>query len=256
MPSDNDEVIEILRSFDERLTSIEARLSTGAPGGAPVGSSKPGTLKPSQYGGYAIEFDRTFNSDVESVWKTITDPERMADWYADAKGDVNLGGRLELHFPNSGAVAYAMVTQMEPPNVFEHMWVTGQLEDPAQPMPNEIAARGGTCGDLTLASSTIRYILTAMPERGTRVQMNHYVPLNPRLLGEGVARAARDSKNPVSMTPAPDMVLATWDILMDQLEMAVSNPGIRAMSRSADRSASWAWDRFEDLRRSYQQVVS
>jgi hypothetical protein len=96
-------------------------------------------------------------------------------------------------------------------------------------------------------------VVTPLTERGANLAISHHVPLNPRLIAQPLARATRDM--PVSESPAPEMVLATWRMLMEQLETA-ANPGIRAMARSADRSAGWKWDRFDELPSAYRQFVS
>lgn len=210
-----------------------------------------GLLRLSQHGGYSVEFKRTFHKPIDEVWKTITDPSRLVDWYAEAKVDARKGGKIELRFANSGATAHGIVTNFDPPNVFEHMWVTGEQSRPSQPMPEALAAGGGTCGDLSLAASVIRFALSDEGD-STTLSVSHYVPLNPQLIPGPLAKTRASH---VSEQPAPDMVLATWETLLELLDQAISSPGNRAMSLSADRKGGWPWDSFDARRQQYAEVV-
>jgi len=209
-----------------------------------------------------VEFERSFNSEIEEVWRAITDPTRLIDWYADATIDPQVGGKFEQRFANSGATAYSLITEFDPPRTFAHMWVTGKAGIPTQPIPAPLAVANGTCGDLTLAASVIRYELTHSG-RNTLVKLTHYVPLNPALiptplLNEVAAMDAMETPNRVSKVPAPDMVLATWDIALDLLGRALAQPGTNTMSLTRDEQAdpqtAWPWSEFEERRKAYTNL--
>lgn len=199
-----------------------------------------GMLKVSRYGGYSVEFHRSFDVDTKELWRTLTDPERMVDWYADAEVDPSEGGRMVLRFPNSGGVAYAMITELIPEKVFQHMWVTGSSTDPKQPMPQELRDADYKCGDINTAGSVIRFELSEDHSGGTNLVVQHYVPMNPHLIAGSLSK---DLASCISLTPMPQMVMASWLCLLELLEGAIKNPGNRAMSLTAERSGSWPWDR-------------
>jgi len=220
-----------------------------------------GSLRLSPFGGYTVEFERHYNFRIEDVWRAITEPSRLIDWYAEADIEPRVGGKFEQRFANSGATAHGVIVEYAPPNNFAHMWVTGRSGTPTQPMPAALAAGGGTCGDLTLAASVIRYELTA--GGSTRVILSHYVPLNPELIPTSLARDvaqldATKSAASVSRVPAPDMVLATWDISLEMLGRALANPGTRAMSltreKKDEQQEAWPWAEFDDRRRNYSRL--
>jgi len=227
-----------------------------------------GVIQPRPEGGYLVEFRREFNQSPEELFDALTNPERMVDWYADADIDRRVGGKLELRFANSGAVAHAVVTEFDPPYVFEHMWVTGEQAEPTQPPPEALRVADGTCGTLATAASVIRFDLSESrsgglaPDSwrrrrddaaGTQVVLTHYIPLNPALIPGPLARTRGAG---VSDAPNPDMVLATWDVLLDLLEGAVTQPGSRAMRLSGDRTGEFPWETFGERRGMYAEVVA
>jgi uncharacterized protein YndB with AHSA1/START domain len=219
------------------------------------GKNENGSLRLSPFGGYTVEFERHYDFRIEDVWRTITEPTRLIDWYAEAEIEQRVGGKFEQRFANSGAVAYGVVIEYDPPHNFAHMWVTGQSGSPTQPIPDDLARDDGTCGDLTLAASVIRYALTA--GESTRVNLTHYVPLNPELIPATLSKDVAQSASRVSKTPAPDMVLATWDIGLDLLERALTNPGNRTMSlreKTDEHQAAWPWREFQERRKKYAKL--
>jgi uncharacterized protein YndB with AHSA1/START domain len=226
------------------------------------GRMPDGSLRLSPFGGYTVEFERQFDAKIEDVWRALTDPARLVDWYADTKIEPQLGGKFEQRFANSGATANSLIVEFDPPRVFAHMWVTGKTGSPTQPIPAKLAEGNGTCGDLTLAASVIRYELSG-GTKTTKVKLSHYVPLNPALipssLSKDVSRAAApQTGSRVSKTPAPDMVLATWDIALDLLGRALASPGVKTMSltrgKREDPQTAWPWQEFEDRRKAYTNL--
>jgi uncharacterized protein YndB with AHSA1/START domain len=49
-------------------------------------------------GGWALRFERRLRHSPERVWRALTTPEGLACWLAEAKIDVEPGGRMDLHF--------------------------------------------------------------------------------------------------------------------------------------------------------------
>jgi hypothetical protein len=127
------------------------------------------------------------------------------------------------------------------------------MSEPAQPMPKRLSDRGYTCGDLNTAASIIRWELTEQDESSTALAVSHYIPMNPRLIG-GALKASVPPH--ISVSPAPDMVMASWECLLHLLDGALSNPGNRAMSlNKSERAGDWPWDRHAEVRAKYSAVV-
>jgi uncharacterized protein YndB with AHSA1/START domain len=215
-------------------------------------SDERGVLRVSRYGGYSVEFVRHYKASDETVWKTLTEPDRMIDWYAEAEMEPREGGKLTLRFANSGAIAYAMITEFVPLKVFQHVWITGRMTEPKQPMPMSLAERGYKCGDLNTAGSVIRFELSAGNDGGTKLNVVHYIPMNPHLIAGPLARNVAPT---VSETPAPQMVMASWECLLELLGKAINKPGNRAMSMSGERTEEWPWHRHSEMTAQYAQLV-
>jgi len=45
-----------------------------------------------------VVFDRVYDTDAADLWETLTDPERLARWFARVDGDLREGGRFTIHF--------------------------------------------------------------------------------------------------------------------------------------------------------------
>jgi uncharacterized protein YndB with AHSA1/START domain len=58
----------------------------------------------------------------EEVWDALTDPERLADWFAnDVELDLRLGGRARFRWDN-GEERCATVTELEPGERLAFAW--------------------------------------------------------------------------------------------------------------------------------------
>jgi uncharacterized protein YndB with AHSA1/START domain len=258
----------LVGSLQQRVAAIEERIreletpdedvrEPNGNGEVPVGGGREGVMRLRPHGGYQVQFERHFDQPIEEVWRTITEPNRLSDWLADADVDFQEGGKIELRFANSGSVTQGIVTEVEPPNVFEYFWITAQSNNASQPIPTDLAAGNGTCGDNTLAGSRIRFELARSQGGNTVLTLTHTVPLNPDLIPNPVMRAAwaGPARRAEEEKPKPDMVLAAWETHLDLLEGALRNPGNRTMSRAGRRSGDWPWDGFEERRNRYAQTI-
>jgi uncharacterized protein YndB with AHSA1/START domain len=79
-------------------------------------------------GGYVLRFERQLKHSVEKVWAALTQPERIADWLAQAEIELVPGGKLMLQFENTGSVILGQVKRVEPPHLFEYIWNSPQAE--------------------------------------------------------------------------------------------------------------------------------
>jgi uncharacterized protein YndB with AHSA1/START domain len=49
----------------------------------------------------AIRMEDRFDTDADDLWSALTDPQRLARWIADVKGDLRLGGTFQARFTSS-----------------------------------------------------------------------------------------------------------------------------------------------------------
>lgn len=85
--------------------------------------------------GYVARFERHLNHPVEEVWSTLTRPEKLANWFADAVVDLKVGGTVELTFKPMGNTVSCTITEMEPGSVLAYTWGNDQLRWELVPEP-------------------------------------------------------------------------------------------------------------------------
>ena len=70
-----------------------------------------------------IVFRRRYRRPVEKVWAALTVPERLTDWFAEAKVDrMAVGGVIELYFTGADYRSLARITDFEPPRTIAWTW--------------------------------------------------------------------------------------------------------------------------------------
>jgi len=70
-----------------------------------------------------IVFHRRYRKPVEKVWAALTVPERLTDWFAEAKLDrLEVGGTFELYFTGAEYRSLATITEVDPPRVIAWTW--------------------------------------------------------------------------------------------------------------------------------------
>ena len=67
-----------------------------------------------------VELVRLYPFAIEKVWQAITDPELVAQWFADFTIDPIEGGRIELNFGK--VLVTGSIKTMMPPYVFSYTW--------------------------------------------------------------------------------------------------------------------------------------
>lgn len=94
--------------------TVEEVNTTGAAGTAPAAD---GTIIV-QNGRQTVRFERTTEHPIEHVWRTLTEPELIAYWLADAQElDLVPGGRLNFVCPGTGDEgAEGTVGVVDPPH--------------------------------------------------------------------------------------------------------------------------------------------
>ena len=63
---------------------------------APGPSRILGSLR-SEDGKGVVRIEHSYDSDVDDLWSAITDPARLAGWYAQVDGDLRPGGELHIY---------------------------------------------------------------------------------------------------------------------------------------------------------------
>lgn len=68
-----------------------------------------------------LRYERRYDRPVETVWKALTEPARLADWMGEAQVDPYVGGRYELFIDTPQPMRGRVVT-WQPPQLLEFSW--------------------------------------------------------------------------------------------------------------------------------------
>lgn len=71
-----------------------------------------------------VEFRRRYATDAADLWQAVTDPERLARWFAPVTGHTTPGGEFTLHFDDADA-PQCVVLACDPPRSFRWRWDHG-----------------------------------------------------------------------------------------------------------------------------------
>lgn len=82
--------------------------------------------------GFEVELTRFVDTDRESVWRMLTEPECLRDWLAPGTLEPRPGGRISLDFAASGATIDSTVSLCEQPELLEYSWSSG--DEPERPL--------------------------------------------------------------------------------------------------------------------------
>ncbi len=83
-----------------------------------------GKLEISQDGRPRIRFERTFPHPVEKVWRAVTEPQQLAQWFPTTiEGERAAGAPLRFDFPGGQAPAFdGEMLAFDPPRLMEMRW--------------------------------------------------------------------------------------------------------------------------------------
>jgi len=73
-------------------------------------------------GVYDLRFERRYRLPVETVWAALTEPARLADWLAQARIDLRVGGLIELTWPTMGDGLKEKIIALDPPRLLAFNW--------------------------------------------------------------------------------------------------------------------------------------
>jgi uncharacterized protein YndB with AHSA1/START domain len=76
-----------------------------------------GYVTQSADGLYTVRFDRFIMVPIEKIWAALTDPARLADWFAQAKIDLRLGGDVEFRWDSHGYVETGFIVALKSPRL-------------------------------------------------------------------------------------------------------------------------------------------
>ncbi|MGH7641594.1 MAG: SRPBCC family protein [Candidatus Dormibacteria bacterium] len=62
-----------------------------------------------------VRVEDRYDTDIEDLWSALTDPLRLARWYAEVEGDLRLGGEFRARVFASGWEGTGRVDACEPP---------------------------------------------------------------------------------------------------------------------------------------------
>ena len=90
------------------------------------GFDKPATLRHHEADGYVLEtspgfytvrYDRFIMVPIAKVWAALTEPERLADWFAQAKIELRIGGEVGFRWESHNYVETGFIVALKPPNL-------------------------------------------------------------------------------------------------------------------------------------------
>jgi uncharacterized protein YndB with AHSA1/START domain len=76
----------------------------------------------SQDGKGVVRIEHLYDSDVDDLWSAITDPARLADWYAEVDGDLRPRGALRIYVRSDDWEGAGRVEVCEPPRRLVVTW--------------------------------------------------------------------------------------------------------------------------------------
>ena len=70
-----------------------------------------------------LVFRRRYRKPVEKVWAALTVPERLTDWFAEAKLErLEVGAVIELYFTGADYRSIGKITELDPPRTIAWTW--------------------------------------------------------------------------------------------------------------------------------------
>ena len=82
---------------------------------------------------FTIQREVLIDAPAEIVWRTITDPNRITQWFADrAEVDLEPGGQGMFTFEVAGHVHRSplLIETVDPPRLFSFRWCHGEGKEP------------------------------------------------------------------------------------------------------------------------------
>lgn len=80
-----------------------------------------GILDSNSAGALAVTFERRYDTSPDDLWRTVTEPERLARWFAPVAGELREGGQFTIHFDDAD-VPVCRVEKCDTPTSFAWTW--------------------------------------------------------------------------------------------------------------------------------------
>jgi uncharacterized protein YndB with AHSA1/START domain len=83
----------------------------------------------------AVRFERRYPQPVERVWRAVTEPEELAQWFpSTVELELREGGRMRFTFPGGEMPpTEGSVTELDPPRRFGFTWGDEHLQIDLEP---------------------------------------------------------------------------------------------------------------------------
>jgi uncharacterized protein YndB with AHSA1/START domain len=129
----------------------------------------------------ALRFDRRLPHPVDSVWRAVTEPAELAQWFpTTVEVDLRPGGAMTFRFPDGAfPETHGEVTELDPPRRFAFSWGEELLRFELEP------AEGGAACDLRFTHVLSRRDAAARDMAGWHVCLDSLA----QRLGGGAAGA-------------------------------------------------------------------
>ena len=62
-----------------------------------------------------VRIEDRYDTDIDDLWEALTDPARLARWYAEVEGDLRPGGQFRTYIAGNDIEATGRVEACEPP---------------------------------------------------------------------------------------------------------------------------------------------
>lgn len=108
----------------------------------------------------AVCIDDVYDTDIDDLWSTLTDPRRLARWIATVDGHLRLGGRIHARFTSGGEFP-GRIDVCEPPR---HLLVTWNPATTGEPVMEAMLTPAGAQTRLVIEDRGIP--LTELAEHG------------------------------------------------------------------------------------------
>ena len=82
-------------------------------------------VKDAEYQGRPVRVvsgSRTYSAEIEELWNALTNPQRLALWFAPITGELKLGGRFQLEGNAGGDI-----TRCDQPTALDLTWECGSI---------------------------------------------------------------------------------------------------------------------------------
>ena len=93
---------------------------------------------PASYADGALHFERRYPHPVEKVWRAVSEPAELAQWFpcaVEVGGELRVGAPLRFAFPDEvgGMEIDGQVTALDPPHLLAFTWGPDELRFELEP---------------------------------------------------------------------------------------------------------------------------